>query len=74
MKKMFLKIRKPQVFFCEFCEIFKKTFFYRTPPVAASEKLKAEVVVRRYSVKMFFLKISLNSEENTCVRVSFLQP
>ena len=22
---------------CEFCEIFKNTFFYRTPPVAASE-------------------------------------
>ena len=26
-----------QVFSCEFCEIFKKTFFVRTPPVAASE-------------------------------------
>ena len=25
-----------QVFFCEFCENFKNTFFYRTPPVAAS--------------------------------------
>ena len=25
-----------QVFSCEFCEIFKITFFYRTPPVAAS--------------------------------------
>ena len=25
-----------QVFSCEFCEIFKNTFFYRTPPVAAS--------------------------------------
>ena len=25
-----------QVFSCEFCEIFKGTFFYRTPPVAAS--------------------------------------
>ena len=25
------------VFFCEFCEIFKKTFFYRTPPVSDSE-------------------------------------
>ena len=25
-----------QVFSCEFCEIFKKTFFYRTPVVAAS--------------------------------------
>ena len=24
-----------QVFFCEICEIYKNTFFYRTPPVAA---------------------------------------
>ena len=24
------------MFSCEFCEIFKNTFFYRTPPVAAS--------------------------------------
>ena len=29
-----------QVFSCEFCEIFKNTFFYRTPPVAASEMQK----------------------------------
>ena len=25
-----------QVFSCEFCEIFKNTYFYRRPPVAAS--------------------------------------
>ena len=25
-----------QVFSCEFCEVSKKTFSYRTPPVAAS--------------------------------------
>ena len=25
-----------QMFSCEFCEISKKNFFYRTPPVAAS--------------------------------------
>ena len=24
------------MFSCEFCEIFKNTFFYRTPPVAPS--------------------------------------
>ena len=29
-----------QAFSCEFCEIFKNTFFYRTPPVAASDNLK----------------------------------
>ena len=26
-----------QVFSCEFCEIFKDSYFYRSPPVAASE-------------------------------------
>ena len=25
-----------QVFSCEYCKIFKNSFFYRTPPVAAS--------------------------------------
>ena len=31
-----------------------------------------EAVVRRCSVKKVFLKISRNSQENTCARVSFL--
>ena len=57
-KKVFLKFRKPNVFSLEFSEIFKNTFFHRTPPVAASEKLKAEAVFRRCSVKKVFLKIS----------------
>ena len=29
-----------QVFFYDFCEIFNKTYFYRTPLVAASVKIK----------------------------------
>ena len=32
----------------------------------------AEAVVRRCSIKMVFLEISQNSQENTCARVSFL--
>ena len=32
----------------------------------------AEAVTRRCSVKNLFLKISKNSQENTCARVSFL--
>ena len=27
-----------QVFSCEFCEIFKNNYSYRTPPVAASQR------------------------------------
>ena len=30
-----IKKTLPQVFSCEFCEIFKKIYFYRTPLVAA---------------------------------------
>ena len=29
-----------QVFFCEYCEIFKNSIFYRTPLGAASDCLK----------------------------------
>ena len=39
-----------------------------------SEKLKAEAVVRMCSGKKVFLEILLNSQENTCAKVSFLQP
>ena len=34
--KEFKKETLEQVFFCEFCEISKNTFSYRTPPMAAS--------------------------------------
>ena len=46
VKKVFLKISKEtlgEVFSCEFCEIFKNTFFYRTPLVAASEKAQSMI-------------------------------
>ena len=34
----FIKKETPaQVFSCRYCEIFKNSFFFRTPPVAASE-------------------------------------
>ena len=62
------------MFSCEFCKIFKNTFFHRTPPAAVSEKLKAEAVIRRCSVKKVFLEIFLNSQGSTFARVSFLQP
>ena len=38
VNKVFLEVsQNSQVFSCEFCEISKDTFSYRTPPVAASE-------------------------------------
>ena len=35
-------------------------------------EIRTEEVVMRYSVKKVFVKISQNSQENTCVKVSFL--
>ena len=37
-----------------------------------SDSKKAETVVQRCSVKKVFVKISQNSQENTCARVSYL--
>ena len=36
-----------QVFSCECCEISKNTFFYRAPPVAASETYDNAALIRR---------------------------
>ena len=45
------KETQAQVFYYEFCEDFKNTFFYRTPPVAASDtwQLFARVIVITWS-------------------------
>ena len=55
-KRCIWKFRKPKVFSCGFSEIFKYTFFHRTPPVAASEKLKAKAVVRTVFCKKGVLR------------------
>ena len=42
-----------QVFSCEFCEISKNNFFYRTPPAAASESRH----LRTYEVQKFLYNV-----------------
>ena len=42
-----------QVFSCEFCEISKNTFSYRTPPVAASEYWEVWMCLRDKSISLF---------------------
>ena len=75
VKKVFLKNSQNKRYFpVNFAKFSRTRFFHRTPLVPASEKLKAEAVVRRWSVKKVFLEISQNSQENTCTRVSFLRP
>ena len=39
-----LKRDLTQVFACKICEIFKNTFFYRTPSMVASEKAEHQVL------------------------------
>ena len=40
LESLFSKVVGLQSFSCEYCEIFKRTFFYRTPPVADFEMIK----------------------------------
>ena len=43
------------MFSCEYCEIFNNSFFYRTPPVAASKKS----YLLTFAHSIFFLPIPL---------------
>ena len=52
-----------KLFSCEFFELFKSIFFYRTPPVAASVLNRSRSTP---SIKKAFRKISENSQENIC--------
>ena len=47
-------------------------FYILSNTWATFEAKFTEAVVRRFSVKKVFLKISQNSQEDTCARVSFL--
>ena len=50
-----------QVFFCEFCEISKKTFSYRTTPVAASRPFLHEMC---YCTILKAIKIEISSKRS----------
>ena len=46
-----------QAFSCEFCEISKNSFSYRTPPVAASENCSDQVRIQLLLTKFTTRKI-----------------
>ena len=53
-----------KVFSCEFCEIFKNTFFYKTPPVAVSVNVGL-ITILSYCTsleKSNTLKVSLKTQ------------
>ena len=52
-----LKVTLTKVFFCEYCKIFKNSFFHRTPPVAASVNCKRRSLFQ----DMTSLFLSINS-------------
>ena len=58
------------IYFNQYSELSTKVL--HTPPKKDNKFVVLQAVARRCSVKKVFLKISQNSQENTCVRVSFL--
>ena len=55
------------------CQLHSKIYKMKTDSLAnLCKRPYPEAVVRRCSVKKVFLKISQNSQENTCAKVSFL--
>ena len=69
------------MFFCEFYEISKNTFFHRPPPVAASKCVNnrtgfvrtfSEAATRGVLCEKVFLENLQNSQENACARAFFL--
>ena len=48
---LYLKETPTQVFSCEYCKIFKNSFFHRTTPVAASDYLLQKIVFKPFLEK-----------------------
>ena len=42
--------------YCEFCEMSKNIFFYRTPPVAASANNQLDTLLNSYFEEHLFLR------------------
>ena len=56
----FIKIEAlAKVFSCEFCEIYKNTFYYRTPLVAASGVLINFAILILIKLQVFFNRIPM---------------
>ena len=50
----FIKKRLQHVFSCEYCKMFKSSFFYRTPPVAALQSsLNTNMIIKYVKLKQF---------------------
>ena len=66
-----LKQALAQVFFCEFCEIFKNALSYRTPPVAASEWGNTYMIkTQNMMLKIYVMNFPSSSSQLICHQVS----
>ena len=59
-----------QVFSCEFCEIFKNSFFYRKPPVAGFER--SQVVRQGLNIATRCKMIQGANSENSDAMIALL--
>ena len=59
-------LRTPtQMFFCEYCETLRSAFFYRTPPVAASDlALFANILIRTKFLAVYIASINMFKVNN----------
>ena len=62
-----------QVFSCEYREIFKNTFFYRTPQVAASVKNMCEKEIGLPFINPFYTNVPLLYPLKTSEKTWFSQ-
>ena len=60
--KLIKKETLAQLFSCEICEIFKNTFFYRTPLVAASEIIQNTKILHE-GISHFSIEIILHCKK-----------
>ena len=83
--QLYLKETRAQVFFCEFCGIFKNTVFCRTPPVAAFVRIskstrddqKINFIIKLLSIKFFCIRIggyALKRHTYLCPRIWLILP
>ena len=62
---------RAKMFSCEFCEIFKNTFFYRTPSVAASAKTYSyKMIASRFVFQRFSRTLNFHTLETVSQRCS----
>ena len=75
-REIFITKENPtQVVSCEFCEIFKNTIFYRTPPVAASVFMKLIFdFLQNLDPQSCYTQIGNNSKVTLKIRTPTVKP